>query len=45
MDKTLKLSIEKAHDYNEQENLFGIDMTLYNLKEPLKKFDIYKNLW
>lgn len=32
-------------DINEQEQLFGLTMSNYKIKEMNKKFDIYKNFW
>jgi len=45
LDKSLNQYIKKSVDYNEQEHLFGTNLTEYPLKEIYKKFEIYKGMW
>ena len=40
LDKLLTIAQTKALDYNEQENLFGLNMTKYEIKSITKKFDV-----
>lgn len=45
LDKLLTIAQTKALDYNEQENLFGLNMTKQEIKSITKKFDVYKSMW
>jgi len=41
----INVFLDKSYDYNEQESLFCIELSEFDLKNITKKFDIYKQLW